>query len=305
MKILIFGGAGFIGHHLVNHLQKDHQICVYDNFTLFGIENETIKQKIISSRIQHWKNVTTINGSILERSKIDSLYSNFQPDVVINLASYPRVSLVEKYPTVASETMITGLVNTFSYKPKKYILFSSSNVYGNYQDDADENSLCSPINLYGSLKLTQEKLLEAITRDSVDYIIFRPICVFGDYDIADRLMPKFIKSALQDHDIFYAQDSTTDITYVKDLVNAVDLSLNKEIKNETFNISSEHTLTIKEIAESITKFYNSKSKIIPVNREKYFPNRGRLNIEKIKAKGYSSQFDLRKALKDINHTTIL
>jgi len=305
MKILIFGGAGFIGHHLVNHLQKDHQICVYDNFTLFGIENETIKQKIISSRIQHWKNVTTINGSILERSKIDSLYSDFQPDVVINLASYPRVSLVEKYPTVASETMITGLVNTFSYKPKKYILFSSSNVYGNYQDDADENSLCSPINLYGSLKLTQEKLLEAITRDSVDYIIFRPICVFGDYDIADRLMPKFIKSALQDQDIFYAQDSTTDITYVKDLVNAVDLTLNKEIKNETFNISSEHTLTIKEIAESITKFYNSKSKIIPVNREKYFPNRGRLNIEKIKAKGYSSQFDLPKALKDINHTSIL
>ena len=95
MRVLIFGGAGFIGHHLVNHLQEDHQICVYDNFTLFGIENETIKQKIISSRIKNWNNVNTINGSILERSKIDSLYTDFQPDVVINLASYPRVSLVD------------------------------------------------------------------------------------------------------------------------------------------------------------------------------------------------------------------
>ena len=92
MKILIFGGAGFIGHHLVNQLQKDHQICVYDNFTLFGIEQETVKQKIISDRIQHWINVTTISGSILERSKIDSVYKDFQPDIVINLASYPRVS---------------------------------------------------------------------------------------------------------------------------------------------------------------------------------------------------------------------
>ena len=305
MKILIFGGAGFIGHHLVNKLQEDHQICVYDNFTLFGIENETIKQKIISSRIKNWNNVKTINGSILERSKIDSLYADFQPDVVINLASYPRVSLVEQYPTVASETMITGLVNTFSYKPKKYILFSSSNVYGNYQDDADENSLCSPINLYGSLKLTQEKLLKAITRDAVDYVIFRPICVFGDYDIADRLMPKFIKSALQDQDIFYAQDSTTDITYVKDLIQAVNLTLKDNVKNETFNISSEQTFTIKKIAESVVDFYNSKSKVLPVNREKYFPNRGALNITKLKSIGYSSKFDLKQALEDINYDTIL
>mgnify|MGYP003632842760 CR=1 len=305
MKILIFGGAGFIGHHLVNQLQKDHQICVYDNFTLFGIEQETVKQKIISDRIQHWINVTTISGSILERSKIDSVYKDFQPDIVINLASYPRVSLVEKYPTIASETMITGLVNTLSYKPKKYILFSSSNVYGNYQDTAEETSLCSPINLYGSLKLAQENLLKAISKEVLDYVIFRPICVFGDYDIADRLMPKFIKSSLQNTDIFYAQDSTTDITYVKDLVDAVELSLREEVKNETFNISSEHTLTIKEIAESIVKFYKSNSKIIPVSREKYFPNRGGLNIAKIKALGYKSKFDLTKALEDLNYDTIL
>ena len=178
-------------------------------------------------------------------------------------------------------------------------------MYGNYQDTAEETSLCSPINLYGSLKLAQENLLKAISKEVLDYVIFRPICVFGDYDIADRLMPKFIKSSLQNTDIFYAQDSTTDITYVKDLVDAVELSLREEVKNETFNISSEHTLTIKEIAESIVKFYKSNSKIIPVSREKYFPNRGGLNIAKIKALGYKSKFDLTKALEDLNYDTIL
>ena len=306
MKILVFGGAGFIGHHLVNSLQHNHDVCVYDNFSVFGVKHEQHKHIIIQGRIKEWYNVETINGSVTEKSLVQQTFENFQPDVVINLAAYPRVSMSETYPVLSAESMIQGMINTLGYPIQKYIHISSSNVYGNYQDSANESSPCAPINLYGSLKLAQENLLKSHSRNKdVNYIILRPICVFGNYDLGDRLVPKFIKSAISGQEIFYAQETTTDITYVEDLVTALKLSVDTEIKNETFNISSGHTVSIKQLAEIITKHYNSTSKLVPVNREKYFPNRGSLSIDKIQTVlGYERKFDLFQALEQIDPNTI-
>ena len=306
MKILIFGGAGFIGHHLVNSIQHTHDVCVYDNFSIFGIKQEKQKHQIIQSRTSQWYNVDTVNGSILEESLIQDTLHNFEPDVIVNLAAYPRVSLTEKYPVLSADGMIKGMINTFGWPVKKYIHISSSNVYGNYQDGADETSACAPINLYGSLKLAQENLLKAHSKNrGFEYVIFRPICVFGNHDIGDRLVPKFIKSAIKQEEIFYSQDTSTDITYVDDLVQALSLAIDSDCVNETFNISSGHTLTINQLAEIIKEFYHSESKLIPVNREKYFPNRGSLNIDKIQnVLGYQRQHDLHQALEKIDADTI-
>ena len=207
---------------------------------------------------------------------------------------------------MSGEGMIQGMINTMSHTPKKYIHVSSSNVYGNFQNNAHETSACAPINLYGSLKLAQEHLLKTHANNrQFDYVIFRPICVFGNYDLADRLVPKFIKSAIANQDIFYSQDTTTDVTYVDDMVQALTLAIESDCKNETYNISSEHTLTIKQLADIIKEHYNSSSTLIPVNREKYFPNRGSLVVDKIKHHlGYKRRFDLHQALGQINADTI-
>jgi len=306
MKILIFGGAGFIGHHLVNHLQQNHEVCVYDNFSIFGVKHERQKHKIIQGRTSEWYNVDTVNGSIIETSLVHNTFDKFQPDIVVNLAAYPRVSLSEDYPILSAEGMIQGMINTMYRSVKKYIHVSSSNVYGHYQNDADEDTLCAPINLYGSLKLTQEYLLKAHSKNKgFNYVIFRPICVFGNYDLGDRLVPKFIKSCINSQEVFYSENTTTDITYVDDLVQALTLSIESDVGNETFNISSGHSLTIKQLAEIIKNHFVSESKLIPVKREKYFPNRGSLSIKKVQnVLGYKRKFDLFQALENIDPSTI-
>ena len=306
MKILIFGGAGFIGHHLVNKLQEDHEVCVYDNFSIFGVTNETQKHKIIQGRTKLWNNVKTVNGSIVENSLIQNTCNDFKPDIIINLAAYPRVSLVEQYPVLATEGMIQGLINTLNYDVKKYIHISSSNVYGSYQDNATEESQLSPINLYGSLKVAQERLIKSNSRNvGSNYIILRPMCVFGNYDLGDRLVPKFITQAIANEDIFYATDTVTNITYVDDMVQAIKLAIESNVINESFNVSSGVMTDVKTLAHDIKDYYDSISKLIPVNREKYFPTRGYFKIDKAKELlGYDPQYNLIKALKEINADTI-
>jgi len=154
--------------------------------------------------------------------------------------------------------------------------------------------------------LAQEKLIQSHARNTnMNYIIFRPICVFGNNDIGDRLVPKFVKAAVNNQEIFYAQDTNTDITYVDDLVNAIELSVQSDVVNETLNVSSEHTVSIKQLAEIVCEHYNSNSKLIPVSREKYFPNRGSLKIDKSKnILGYQRKFDLFKALEVLQPDTI-
>ena len=89
------------------------------------------------------------------------------------------------------------------------------------------------------------------------------------------------------------------------MVQGLLLAIESDCANETFNISSEQTLTIKQLADIIKDHYKSSSKLIPVNREKYFPNRGSLVVDKIKNMlGFQRKFDLHQALNEINADTI-
>jgi nucleoside-diphosphate-sugar epimerase len=131
------------------------------------------------------------------------------------------------------------------------------------------------------------------------------MCVFGNYDLGDRLVPKFITQALKNQEIFYATDTVTNITYIDDMVQAIKLSIESDVIDETFNVSSGVMTDIKSLASDIKNYYDSASRLLPVNREKYFPTRGYFKINKAKELlGYDPQYDLIKALREIDADTI-
>ena len=120
----------------------------------------------------------------------------------------------------------------------------------------------SPINLYGSLKVAQERLIQANCRNvGSNYIILRPMCVFGNYDLGDRLVPKFITQAIKNQEIFYATDTVTNITYIDDMVQAMKLAIESDVVDETFNVSSGVMTDVKSLATDIKKYYDSLSEI--------------------------------------------
>ena len=162
MKILITGGAGFIGTHLQEHLQ-DHEVHVVD--IVNGTDINDIKT---------WK-------------KIYDKAHTF--DCVIHMAAEANSRAVNKNPIEAVKTMTQGLVNVVTQFNKSHFIFlSSSMVYGDWPQDKDivtESDYCKPIDLYGQLKLAGEGIVKLLHKN---YTIIRPSAVYGKKDKPDRVI---------------------------------------------------------------------------------------------------------------------
>jgi len=148
VKILITGGAGFIGHNVVRILESQgHECFVIDTCTDYGFIPEEELNYLITKRINRiTAKVRQID--IREGQFVDTIFKTYKPDVIIHMASFPRQKVVEQNPLLASEVMSTGLINLLEkskqYNVKKFVYISSSMVYGDFEADVDETAQCNP-----------------------------------------------------------------------------------------------------------------------------------------------------------------
>lgn len=284
MKILVTGGAGFIGHNVVRFLeQQGHRCYVVDTCTDYGFISKDELQYLKNERRQRFR-ASVHSVDIIDKIKINTIFMSFNPDIVIHLASFPRQKVVNADPSLASEVMSTGLINLLEssklHKIKKFVYISSSMVYGDFTDDVSENAICKPQGQYGIMKLAGEWLVRDYTRQGhFDHVIIRPSAVYGEWDVEDRVVSKFMLTAMRNGILkVNGANESLDFTYVEDAATGiVKAALSESAVNNTYNITKSHSYTLLDAAELAVKI-TGKGTIEVRDKDKDFPSRGALNI---------------------------
>jgi nucleoside-diphosphate-sugar epimerase len=301
VKYLITGGAGFIGHNVVRILeQQGHECIVIDTCTDYGFIPREELTYLIDNRLKRI-NARIRKIDIREGIFVDTIFKTYEPDVVIHMASFPRQKVVEQNPVLASDVMSNGLVNLLEkskqHKVKKFVYISSSMVYGDFTTDVLEAHPCKPQGQYGIMKLMGEKLVEDYHRlGAFDYTIIRPSAVYGEWDVEDRVVSKFMTTAMRGETLkVKGADEVLDFTYVEDTAQGIVLAATKDIANgKVYNItrSDDRQYTLKDAAELAIRVAGKGSLEI-ADRDLSFPRRGRLSIMKaVRDLGYSPQVNV-------------
>lgn len=302
MKILVTGGLGLIGHNVVKRLQdQSHTVSVVDNRTTYGMIPQSELDYLMKERLKKINQSPShmYTQNICDRETINDIFEIEQPDVVIHMASFPRQKVVNANPAWGARVMMEGLINVLEsakkHQVKRVVYISSSMVYGDFVDDVTENAVCSPQGQYGIMKLAGEDLVKDYTRRGCfDYTILRPSAVYGPLDVEDRVVSKFMLTAMRGGVLkVNGASETLDFTYVDDAADGVvAAALVPAAANQTFNITKSHSVSLLQAAEMIVKIVGNGT-IELRDKDADFPSRGALNIDRARAVlGYNPKVDV-------------
>jgi len=286
-NILVTGGLGLIGHNVVKRLQdKSHLVSIIDSKTNYGIiPQDEIDYLMTERRKKIDRDSYIYERDICDAHAVDHIFNVEQPEIVIHMASFPRQKVVNANPALGSRVMSEGLLNLLEasnkYDVRKFIYMSSSMVYGDFTDDVTEDSICKPQGQYGIMKLAGEWLVKDYTRKTnLVHTIIRPSAVYGPLDVEDRVISKFLLTAMRGETLkVNGEKETLDFTYVEDAADGiVAATLSDNTENKTYNITKSHSVTLLNAAQLAIKLAGGGTLIIK-NKDADFPSRGSLNID--------------------------
>ena len=244
MRVLVTGGSGFIGSHVVDKLRlRGHEPVIYD------------------LRPSPWHEpgtVDTVLGSITDREALERALHSC--DAVAHLAAVADVNDVHAEPEDAERVNARGTVAVLEAARRagvKRIVYASTIwVYSDCQDEAvDEDTLLpAPSHLYTSTKLAGELYCKAYQElYGIDYTILRFGIPYGPRAREAAVIPAFVGKALRGEPLTLAGDGSQSrrFVYVEDLADGVALGLNDVASNRVYNLASDENVTIKQIAETI------------------------------------------------------
>jgi len=309
MRILVTGGMGFIGHNVATQLAaQGHTVRIVDNKTDYGIipfeelghVMRERRKKIPADIIAHEIDVSN--------PMVKFVFEQFLPDVVVHLASFPRQKVVNTNPQLGSRVMSEGLLNLLElstqHQVQKFVYISSSMVYGDFNDQVTEDAECCPQGQYGILKLAGEWLVRDYSRRTgIGHVIIRPSAVYGPYDVEDRVISKFLLTAMRGGEIqVNGADESLDFTYVDDTAaGIVAAASNESVTSGTYNITRGVGHTLLAAAELAVRIVGQGS-IRVNNRDLNFPSRGSLSVSAARRDlDYTPKIDIEEGFQNYYH----
>jgi UDP-glucose 4-epimerase len=266
-RVLITGGAGFIGAALAERLVDHNDVVLFDRG--FGGSSATL------SRAWGRPNVTTVEGDILDAGAVASATKGV--DVVVHLAAIVGVKNVLARGKETLETNFLGTANVLKALEgrrdlHRLVYFSTSEVFGMNSFRVGEETPASvgPVSearwTYSIAKLAGEHLVHAYHRETgMPTVTVRPFNVFGPLRLGDHAMLRFIRAALMGADLEVHGDGTQirSWCYIDDFMDALLRTLTlPQAVGETFNIgNARNTVTIYELAQRVIRLLASSSRI--------------------------------------------
>ena len=277
--ILVTGGAGYIGSHVVLRLleESNHEIVVFDS-----LENGHLST---IEKLKLVRDFSFVKGDLKNKSDLENLFRNFDIDAVIHFAAYIRVEESVQNPRKYYSNNLIGTVNLLNemidHDVKKIVFSSTAAVYGEPKYvPIDENHSKHPINPYGKTKFMVEEILDDYDKAyGLKSIRLRYFNVAGadsqnrigeSHEPETHLIPNILASATDQTKVFnlFGDDyNTRDGTCVRDYVNIEDLAsahvlalkyLSEKNQSDCFNIGTKNGNTVKEVFESCEKITEKK-----------------------------------------------
>ena len=297
-KILVTGGAGFIGSAVIAELQKhQHEIFLIDNLS-FG------NRKFINIDDAHF-----FNEDILNTKKIDEIISSIMPHYVVHLAAVHFIPYCNQHPYESSNINIQGTINILNaakkVKAEKVFFASTAAVYPIYDKSVNEDHAVGPMDIYGLSKLTGEHLCnEFHLSTDIPVIICRFFNAFGPNETNPHLIPEIQKQIVDGKRKIQLGNLTPrrDFIHTSDMAKAVKLLLEKIGKGiHIYNIGHGIEYSVVEIVDAFSKAINEKIEIeVDQSRVRKVERQHLLaDVHKLKAIGWEPKIGIEEGIKTL------
>lgn len=266
MRILVTGGAGFIGSHLAERLiGRGDSVLALDNFNDYY--SPQIKEHNISKALE-LSNMSLVRGDILDIPLLEKIFSENTFDVIVHLAARAGVRPSIQQPVLYEEVNCKGTLNLLEmarrHKIKRFVFASSSSVYGNVKEIPfrEDARIDKPVSPYAATKAAGEMYCFNYHHlYGISVNILRFFTVYGPRQRPDMAIHKFTKLIDKGEPIPFFGDGSTDrdYTYFSDIIDGVTASIDRDLGCQIFNLGESRTTKLSDLVRLIEENLGKKA----------------------------------------------